>query len=185
MRHPLLVEERPHRARQSLASTLSAPRVAATSCCDPGRHANVIAPCMLTPCLNVPNVDSFRTDKNSLKSGKKKERKRQIQTCGSKDLPLGWGSSGLPCEGVGAKKLGMSLEAQSNQFFGGYPGSFAGRSWRCPKCLRKKVCVQCFYNKSFWAGYSWLIRDPDVGHPWPRPWDVLDKNLMQGTLLLL
>ena len=26
-----------------------------TSYCDPGRHANVITPCLLTPCLNVPN----------------------------------------------------------------------------------------------------------------------------------
>ena len=31
-------------ARQSFSSTLSAPRVAATSYCDPGRHANVIIP---------------------------------------------------------------------------------------------------------------------------------------------
>ena len=53
MRHPFLVEGRPKCARQSLASTLSAPRVAATSYCDPGCHANVITPC--TPCLNVPN----------------------------------------------------------------------------------------------------------------------------------
>ena len=56
MRHPLLVEGRPNCARQSLASTLSAPHVAETSCCDPGRHANVITPCLLTPCLNVPYV---------------------------------------------------------------------------------------------------------------------------------
>ena len=55
MRHPLLVEGRPNCARQSLASTLSAPRVAATSHCDPGRHANVITPRLLTPCLSVPN----------------------------------------------------------------------------------------------------------------------------------
>ena len=54
MRHPLLVEGRPDCARQSLASTLLAPRVAATSYCDPSRHANVITPCLLTPCLNVP-----------------------------------------------------------------------------------------------------------------------------------
>ena len=54
MRHLLLVERRPNRARQSLASTLSAPRVAATWYCHPGRHANVITPCLLTPCLNVP-----------------------------------------------------------------------------------------------------------------------------------
>ena len=54
MRHPLLVEGQPNCARQSLASTLPAPCVAATSYCDPGRHAHVITPCLLTPCLNVP-----------------------------------------------------------------------------------------------------------------------------------
>ena len=53
MRHPLLVEGRPNCARQSLASALSAPRVAATSYCHPGRHANVITPCLLTPCLII------------------------------------------------------------------------------------------------------------------------------------
>ena len=63
MRHPLLVEGRPHCARQSLASTLSAPRVGETLCCDPGRHANVITPCLLTPCLNVPKVITIG-DKN-------------------------------------------------------------------------------------------------------------------------
>ena len=54
LRQPLLVEGRPNCTRQSLASTLSAPCVAATSYCDPGHHANVITPCFLTPCLNVP-----------------------------------------------------------------------------------------------------------------------------------
>ena len=54
MRHPRLVERRPNCVRQSLASTPSAPRVAATSYCHPGRHANVITPCLLTPCLNAP-----------------------------------------------------------------------------------------------------------------------------------
>ena len=49
MRHPLLLEGRPNCARQSLASTLSAPRVAATLYCDPGRHANVVTPCLLSP----------------------------------------------------------------------------------------------------------------------------------------
>ena len=44
----LLVGGRPQCARQSLASALSAPRVAATSYCDPGRHANVITACLLT-----------------------------------------------------------------------------------------------------------------------------------------
>ena len=59
MLHPLLVEGRPNCTRQSLASALSAPRVAATSYCHPGRHANVITPCLLTPCLNVPKSVSF------------------------------------------------------------------------------------------------------------------------------
>ena len=58
MRHPLLVEGRPNCARQLLAGTLSAPHVAATSYCDPSRHANVITPCLLTPCLNVPYTSS-------------------------------------------------------------------------------------------------------------------------------
>ena len=39
MRHSLFVEGRPNCARQSLASALLAPCVAATSYCDPGRHA--------------------------------------------------------------------------------------------------------------------------------------------------
>ena len=57
MRHPLLVEGRPNCARQSLASArrcCTAPHVAPTSCCDPGRHTNVIILCLPTPCLNVP-----------------------------------------------------------------------------------------------------------------------------------
>ena len=58
MQHPLLVEGRPSYARQLLASTLSAPRVTATSYCDPGRHANVITPCLLTPSSNVPKLKS-------------------------------------------------------------------------------------------------------------------------------
>ena len=40
--NPLHVEGRPKCARQSLASTVSAPHVAATSYCDPSRHANVV-----------------------------------------------------------------------------------------------------------------------------------------------
>ena len=45
---PLVVERRPNCAQQLLASTLSAPRVAATLYCDPGRYANVVTPCLLT-----------------------------------------------------------------------------------------------------------------------------------------
>ena len=54
MQHPFLVEGRPICARQSLASPLSAPCVAATSYCHPGRHAHVVTACLLTPLLNVP-----------------------------------------------------------------------------------------------------------------------------------
>ena len=49
--HPVLGEGRPNCARQSLASTLSVLAVAATSCCHPGRHANVVTLCLLTPLL--------------------------------------------------------------------------------------------------------------------------------------
>ena len=44
---------------------------------------------------------------------------------------FGWGE-GLPREGVGAKKFGMSFEAQGNSiFWAGDPGIFAGmpRAW--------------------------------------------------------
>ena len=68
MRHPFLVEGRPNCTRQSLASTVSAPRVAATSYCDPGHQANVITPCLLTPCLNVPNF-TFRKRKRQKSPG--------------------------------------------------------------------------------------------------------------------
>ena len=67
MRHPLLVEGRPKCARQSLASTLSAPRVAATSYCDPGRHANVITPVCLPPfqCAQVKREVEKRLTKEN------------------------------------------------------------------------------------------------------------------------
>ena len=96
MRHPLLVEGRPNCARQSLAtvaSTLSAPRVAATSCCDPGRHANVITPCLLTPCLNVPNKrgatgpfwgverDSQRIAKGAGGKGPRQKTSKSVKKC--------------------------------------------------------------------------------------------------------
>ena len=54
MRHPLLFEGLPNCARQSLARTLSALVVAATLYCQPGRHVNVAAPCLLTTCINLP-----------------------------------------------------------------------------------------------------------------------------------
>ena len=70
MRHPLLVEGRPHCARQSLASALSAPRVAATSCCEPGRHAYVVTPCLLTPCLKAPNSICMRAQTQDILGNK-------------------------------------------------------------------------------------------------------------------
>ena len=35
---------------------MSAPRVTATLYCHPGRHANVVAHCLLTPCLNLLDI---------------------------------------------------------------------------------------------------------------------------------
>ena len=51
----ILVKARPKRTRQSLASTVSALAVAATSYYHPSCHANVVTPCLLTHCLNLPN----------------------------------------------------------------------------------------------------------------------------------
>ena len=56
-RHPLLVEGRPNCARQSLA-TLA---VAATSYWHPGRHANVVTPCLFSPCLSRPDLGARPT----------------------------------------------------------------------------------------------------------------------------
>ena len=43
--------------RQSLASTVSARRIAASSYCHCGRHANVVTPCLFAPCLNLPDFE--------------------------------------------------------------------------------------------------------------------------------
>ena len=63
MRHPSpwpLVEGRPN----SLASTLSALAVAATSYCHPGHPANVVTPCLLSPCLLYHQHQNFCNTKN-------------------------------------------------------------------------------------------------------------------------
>ena len=58
------------------------------------------------------------------RSGKKKEPRPKLF---GPDI-FGWGG-GLPREGVGAKKFGMSFETQGNQtFLAGYPGILAGTS---------------------------------------------------------
>ena len=75
-----------------------------------------------------------------LKSGKKQEPKPKLFGL---DI-FGWGG-GLPREGVGAKKFGMSFETQGTKLFGGiYPRIFARDILEVPKKLRKNVCVQFF-----------------------------------------
>ena len=49
-----------------------------------------------------------------------------------------WWGGGLPREGVGAKKFGMSLENPGNQTFLAGIRDFAGISQKRPKSLRKK-----------------------------------------------
>ena len=74
------------------------------------------------------------------KSGTKKEPKPKLL---SPDI-FRWGR-GLPHEGVGAKKFGMSLETREiKRFWRDIRDSrdFAWISRWCPKSLIKKVCVQ-------------------------------------------
>ena len=59
MRHPLLVEGRPNCVRQSLASTLSAPRVAATSCCAPRSPRKCHYPLFAYPLLKRAQTSQF------------------------------------------------------------------------------------------------------------------------------
>ena len=54
---PSLPEGRPKRTRKSLASTVSVHCVPAASYCHPCRHANVVAPCLLSPCLDLPKTN--------------------------------------------------------------------------------------------------------------------------------
>ena len=68
------------------------------------------------------------------KSGKKKEPKLF-----GPDV-FGWGG-GLPREGVGAKKFGMSFKPRETKLFGGISQDFAGISRGRPKSLKKKRCV--------------------------------------------
>ena len=65
---PLLVKAEPNCVRQSLASTVSARVVAATSCCHPARHVNVVTHRLLTPCLyiNLPNTCATETQSSTV-----------------------------------------------------------------------------------------------------------------------
>ena len=75
MRHlKRLLEGRPNCARQSLASTLPAPRVAATSYCHPGRHTNVVTPCIPRGgpkgvSMKRPNFPYFRANYTVVSKG--------------------------------------------------------------------------------------------------------------------
>ena len=55
-------------------------------------------------------------------------------------------AKGLPCEGVGAKKFGMSLDSKpgKSNFLGGISRLIAGISRRCPKSLKKKFVFNCW-----------------------------------------
>ena len=67
-------------------------------------------------------VGTDMTNENTSISGKKKEPKPKLL---GPDI-LRWGG-GLPREGVGAEKFGMSLGNQGNQtFLAGYPGILLG-----------------------------------------------------------
>ena len=76
-------------------------------------------------------MKGYKCTQGSTISGKKKEPKPKLF---APDV-FGWGE-GLPSEGVGAKKLGMSLETQGKQtlwqdspgFWAGYPGPGANSS---------------------------------------------------------
>ena len=52
-----LAERRPDYAPQSVANTVSALAVGATCYCHPGRQASVVTPCLLTLCLNLPDLE--------------------------------------------------------------------------------------------------------------------------------
>ena len=60
------------------------------------------------------------------------------------------GSGGLPREGVGAEKFGMSFATQGNPIFWRDPRIFARISRGCPKSLRKN-CVHFSFPNVNWA----------------------------------
>ena len=75
-------------------------------------------------------------DKKKGHSGTKKEPKPKLLS-----PDIFWWGGGLPREGVGAKKFGMSLETPGpgkSNFLGGISRDLAGISRRSPKSLRKK-----------------------------------------------
>ena len=86
------------------------------------------------PRSSVPqNGVGKRGHVNHILSGKKKEPKPKLF---GPDISR-WGG-GLPREGVGAKKFGMSFETQGNQTFGRDIPGFCWDIPGCPKSLRKR-----------------------------------------------
>ena len=89
--------------------------------------------------MNKLAFPSFAHMQKGFQSGQKRA---QTRTFGSGYLPVGWG--GLPREGLGAKKFGMSLEAHGKLCFGGISRDFGWDILGVHKKFEsKKVCVQC------------------------------------------
>ena len=105
-------------------------------------------------------------------SGKKKDSKPKLF-----GPDIFWWGGGLPGEGVGATKFGVSLETRETYFFGGISRDFAGISRKCPKSLRKKNCVQySFPNLEFLLGQECIMSPtPQFVLGNPKPWFFLGK----------
>ena len=80
-----------------------------------------------------------------LRSGRKKEPKPKLF---GPDI-FGWGR-GLPHEGVGAKKFGMSFVTQVNQTFWRDMPGFCRDIPRIPEKFEKNICVQFWAPKIVW-----------------------------------
>ena len=84
------------------------------------------------PCSADPIVMTF-----THWSGTKKEHKPKLLS-----LDIFWWGTGLPHEGVGAKKFGMSLETREIKFFWRDMLGFCWDIPGVPEKFEKKTCVQ-------------------------------------------
>ena len=85
-----------------------------------------------------------------------------------------WGRS-LPREGVGPRKFDMSFETQGNQLFWRDIPGFC----KCPKSLRKEVCVQFLAPSHVFLDFSGAVRPPGLGRAARQP---LDPDLLHPHL---